>query len=97
MSQFISSGRIIDLVLLLVALEIAVLLLYRPGREKSSSTADVLAHLWAAAGLLSAAHLLIAHSWWVYVGLALSAALIAHILALRARWRSPPALRMVRQ
>jgi hypothetical protein len=89
MPEFINSGRVIDVALLMVVLEMTALLAYRARRRNSLATADVLAHLCAAAGLLGAAHLLLARAIWPYPALALSAALVAHIVALRFRWRRP--------
>jgi len=89
MPEFVRSGRVIYLALLIVVLELAALLALRAGGHKSLGTPDVLANLAAAAGLLSAAHLLIAGDPWVYTALALSLALVAHIAALRYRWRKP--------
>jgi hypothetical protein len=89
MPEFIRSGRVIDLALLIVVLELAVLLALRAAGRKTLGTPDVLANLAAAAGLLSAAHLLIAGDSWVYTAVALSLALVAHIAALRYRWRKP--------
>ena len=90
MPEFIRSGRVIDLALWVVVLELAALLLLRAAGRKALGTPDVLANLAAAAGLLSAAHLLIARDAWVYSAAALSLALVAHIAALRYRWRKPP-------
>jgi hypothetical protein len=89
MPEFVRSGRVIDLALLIVVLELAGLLALRAGGRKALATPDVLANLAAATGLLSAAHLLIAGDPWVYTALALTLALVAHIAALRYRWRKP--------
>ncbi len=89
MPEFIRSGRVIDLALLIVVLELAALLALRAGGRKALGSPDVLANLAAAVGLLSAAHLLIARDAWVYTALALSLAWVAHIAALRYRWRKP--------
>jgi hypothetical protein len=89
MPEFIRSGRVVDLALLIVVLELAALLALRVRGRKDLGTPDVLANLAAAAGLLSAAHLLIARDGWVYTAAALSVALVAHIAALRYRWRKP--------
>lgn len=95
MPEFIRSGRVIDLALLIVVLELAALLALRVVGRKALGTPDVLANLAAAVGLLSAAHLLIARDAWVYSALALSLALVAHIAALRYRWRKPRAAKPV--
>jgi len=89
MPEFIGSGRVLDLALLIVILEFALLLALRATGRKWLGTPDVLANLAAAAGLLSAAHLLIARDAWQYTAVALSLAWLAHIAALRYRWRKP--------
>jgi hypothetical protein len=89
MPEFIRSGRVIDLALSIVVLELAVLLVLRAWGRRALGTPDVLANLAAAAGLLAAAHLLIARDAWLYPALALGAAWVAHIAALRYRWRKP--------
>jgi hypothetical protein len=86
MSQFIASGQVLVLVLGVIGLELLVLLSWRAGRERRVK-AQLLAHLCAAAALIAAAELLLQRSWWGYPGLCLTAALMAHVLALRWSWR----------
>jgi redox-regulated HSP33 family molecular chaperone len=90
MSEFINSGRVLSLALAIVMLEISALLALGALRNHNRPRAapDVLANLCAAAGLLGAAELLLAHAPWPYAASALGAALIAHVLALRLRWRT---------
>jgi len=87
MAEFIRSGRVVDLALLIVLVELAVLLALRVGGRKALGTPDTLANLAAAAGLLLAAHLLLARDPWRYAALALTFAWVAHLAALRYRWR----------
>ena len=93
MADFFSSGHALDLVLACVALEILTLLVYRLRRRRNLLPADVLAHLCSAAALLVAARVTVAHGWWGSAGLWLAAALAAHLVALRLRWRAPARLR----
>jgi hypothetical protein len=90
MAGFISGGRVLDLVLACISIEILVLVCYRLGKQAQLLPADVLANLCAAAGLVAAARLLIVAAWWGYVGVALTGALFAHVLALRLRWPRAP-------
>jgi hypothetical protein len=80
-----ASGRIIDLILLLVALEITALpwLLNRLG--SATRLADLLPNILAGAALLLAVRLSLAGSPWQWVGAALFAALLAHAWDLRRR------------
>jgi len=86
MSQFVSSGQVLVLVLGVVALELLVLLGWRAGHERRLK-AEVLAHLCSAAALVAAAELLLKRCWWGYGALCLAAALVAHVLALRWSWQ----------
>jgi hypothetical protein len=88
MSDLIRSGRVLDLVLTVVGLEMLWLLATRAGRRRMHGAPDVLAHLCSAAGLLTAAHLIIVRAHWIYAGMALGAALLAHLIALRVRSRA---------
>jgi hypothetical protein len=87
MPEFINSGRVIDLALVIVGLEVTALLSWSVWRGRALATADVVAQLCAAAGLLGATHLLLEHALWIFPALSLGAALIAHVLALWWRWR----------
>ncbi len=87
MSEFLSSGRAIDLILLVVGVE-AVLLLavpQRPGR--GMPPLDVLGQLLAGAMLLAALRCALtgADSRWTAAFLA--ASLPAHVFDLTRRWR----------
>lgn len=88
MSEFISSGRVIDLALAMVVLEMAALLALRAWRSDFPYSPDLMAELSAGAGLLCACRLLIAGAAWRYPALALGGALAAHIAALQFRWRA---------
>ncbi len=79
MADLFASGRIVDAILLLTALEAGALLLLR--------RRDLLATLLAGAALLAALRLALAGAEWTWVALALLAALIAHLFDLARRWR----------
>ena len=85
MREFFASGRILDFVLTLVTLEIIVVLALRAAGKRQLVAPELLAHLVAAAGLLAAAHMVIARGSWVSVGGCLVLALSGHLLALRQR------------
>ena len=94
MLQLFNSGRVLDAVLVIVALEFAALLTIRPLRARCRLTPELLAHLWAAASLLGASHLLLTQQGGGYIACALLSALISHILAWRLSWRTPTRLKM---
>ena len=85
MREFFASGRILDFVLTLVTLEIIVVLALRAAGKPQLVAPELLAHLVSAAGLLAAAHMVIARGSWVSVGCCLMLALSGHLLALRQR------------
>jgi hypothetical protein len=94
MLQLFTSGRVLDAVLAIVALEFVALLAIRPLRERCRLTPELLAHLWAAASLLLASHLIITQQGGGYIACALLSALISHILAWRLSWRTPGRLKL---
>jgi pheromone shutdown protein TraB len=89
MRELLSTGRILDLVLAIVALEILIVIALRSGRRRSPIAPELLAHLVAAAGLLAAAHMVLAHAGWLSVGVCLVCALLGHVQALRHRLVGP--------
>lgn len=85
MSALFDSGRVVDLILALMALEavaLAVLLGWRGVR-----LAGVLVNLAAGAGMLLALRGALVGAGWPWIALALAGSLLAHVveLALRAR------------
>lgn len=87
MSELLLSGRLIDIILLLVALEI---LLLRSLRSRGAPPVlALLPNLLAGASLLLALRLALGQASWVWLALALTTSLVAHLMDLRQRWRSP--------
>jgi len=84
MADLLVSGRVFDGVLAVIALELFGFLGYGLIR-RDAAVNDVCANLLAAAGLLGAARLVLAGAWWGFACLLLIGALLAHLLALRAR------------
>lgn len=85
MEALFSSGRIIDLILVMVAFEVAALpwLLKRVGT--ATTTGDLLPNILAGAALLLAVRLSLAGTAWQWIGAALFAALLAHAWDLARR------------
>ena|SRR5208283_4269920 len=90
MRELLETGRILDVVLTLVALEILIVIALQVSRRRYPGSGQLLAHLVAAAGLLAAAHMVLSRSGWVSVGACLVCALLGHVQALRqgriAQW-----------
>lgn len=82
----LSSGRVFMLVLALMLVETLVVVYFK--RNSGSDVAAYVVNIMAGAGLLSAMVLMVGGAAPFWIGLALSAALIAHVEDLRRRWRS---------
>ncbi len=87
MAGLFHSGRIVDLILLLVLVE-AVLLGWRHHRTgRGPSLRALVPNLISGAALLVAVRLALVQSAWSWVAAALLFALMAHLADLRQRWR----------
>ena len=87
MDEFFASGRVADLLLGLMALEAALLGVYRLLAGRGPSLTELLANLGAGACLLLALRALLTGAGWHVAALWLSGALILHLVDLATRWR----------
>jgi hypothetical protein len=87
MDEFFASGRVADLLLGLMALEAALLGVYRLLAGRGPSLTELLANLGAGACLLLALRALLTGAGWQAAALWLSGALILHLADLATRWR----------
>jgi hypothetical protein len=85
--QAFASGRVIDAVLVAVVVQALALALWARRTGRGVPPASLLATLAAGAFLLLALRTALAGEWWGWTGLALLAALVAHVVDLRLRWR----------
>lgn len=87
MAEWFASGRAVDAVLALVALEAAVLVWWARSRRATgaASAGALLAFLVAGACLLLALRAALVGASWVWVAAALAGAGAAHVFDLRAR------------
>ncbi len=79
MLEFIASGRVVDLALLLLALEAALLIVYYRRTGRGSAAIDLVPSLVAGACLLLALRAALTGAPAVWIALALTAALPAHL------------------
>ncbi len=86
-AELIASGRLIDLILLAVAAEILLLYLWLPRSGSSLRLGELLPNLIAGAALLAALRLALTNAPWAMIAVALTAALLAHLVDLFRRWR----------
>lgn len=87
MADLFASGRLVDLILLVVAIEAAALLWYWARARRGIAPLDLLPNLFAGALLLLALRATLAGGGWMLVSLFLAAAGLAHLTDIRRRWR----------
>ena len=86
MQQLVVSGRIVDLILVLVVLEVVVLGYIRASRGSGIEWRALLPNLLAGAALLLALRAAITGAAWLWIATWLAAAGLAHVADLRTRW-----------
>ena len=87
MSDLLASGRLVDLILLIVVIEAIVLIVYWRATGKGIAPRNLLPNLIAGALLLLALRLTIAGAGWMAICGCLAAAGLANVVDLRRRWR----------
>jgi hypothetical protein len=87
MTEFIASGRAIDLILAMVLVEALALLAYRRITGRGIAGPDLIANLLAGACLMLALRAALAGAGWQWIAVCMSAALLAHLADLWRRWR----------
>lgn len=87
MAALFASGRVIDLILVLVVLEALALIGWRRVRGHGLATADVILMLLPGAILMLAIRAALTDAGWPIIGGWLAVALVAHLADLRRRWR----------
>ena len=87
MADLFASGRLVDLILLLVVIEASGLLLYWRTTGRGVAPFDLLPNLCAGAFLLLALRATLAGAGWMPTSGCLAAAGLAHLVDLYRRWR----------
>ena len=87
MSELFASGRIVDLILLIVAIEAIALIVYWRATGRGIAPRDLLPNLIAGALLLLALRLTLADAGWMAICVCLAAAGVANIVDIMRRWR----------
>jgi len=88
LAELFRDGIIVDLILIVVAVEAAVLLVLRHGLQKGPAVRDWLPNLLSGTALLVALRLSMAQAAWIWVAAALAFALVAHLGDLARRFQS---------
>ena len=86
MQELFRSGLVADVILGVMALEAALLLLYRRVTGRGPRAVDVAAMLLAGGFLVLALRAALTGADWRMIGVCLAAALIAHLSDLYRRW-----------
>jgi hypothetical protein len=86
MADLYANGRLVDFILVVVALEAAVLLLYWARTRRGIAPLDLLPNLGAGVFLLLALRATLAGGGWMMASLCLSAAGLAHLTDVYRRW-----------
>jgi hypothetical protein len=87
MAELFASGRIIDLILGLVVVEVMVLALWRRRFGTGPALGDLAANLASGGFLLLAVRAALVNAAWQWVALALLGSLLAHLADLYGRRR----------
>jgi hypothetical protein len=87
LAELFSSGRIVDLILGLVALEAMALLVHARRTGRGVAPAGLLTNLAAGTCLLLALRSALVDASWRWTAAFLAAALLAHLADLGQRWR----------
>jgi len=84
--ELFANGRIIDLILALMVLEVGILALYHVKTGRGIAPIGLLLNQLAGFGLMLAARCALIGGWWGWIALSLILALLAHGADLRHRW-----------
>lgn len=87
LADFFSSGRAVDVVLAVMALEAIALGIYFRATSRGIPLVDLLFNLATGACLLFALRAALTGRPWTWVAAGLSASLVGHLLDLSRRWR----------
>lgn len=87
MGTLIESGRLVELILVLTALEWGVLAIYHRRTGRGVAPADFAPYLLSGMCLLIALREALVGAWWGWIAAGLTGALAAHLVDLGRRWR----------
>lgn len=86
MTSLFASGRIVDLILVLVLIEVIAMAIVRTKTKRGVNPFDLIASLLAGIALLLALRGALTGIGWPKIAVCLGAALIAHFWDLSRRW-----------
>lgn len=86
MEELFTSGRIVDVIVALMAVEAIALSLLRQKAGRGPTRLEIAASLAAGLALLVALRFALTGTHWEWVAAALAASLVAHLTDMRLRW-----------
>jgi hypothetical protein len=89
LQELIQSGRIVDVMLVFIALEIVMVLAIRRSRGGGVPALPLLINIGAGGSLMLALRVALTDGGWQTLTACLLAALVFHVLDLLARWEAP--------
>ncbi len=96
-SRFVASGRMVDLILIVVVCEAAALIAYHRYTGGGLSAHDALPNLASGACLLLALRFALGGAPWPTIVIAVCASLAAHLYDLSRRWDTKRPVRAIMQ
>jgi hypothetical protein len=87
MGPLFASGRIVDLILVFTAIEVAFFFAYRYRTGRGVAPLDLVINLSSGIFLMLALRCALVGAWWGWIGLCLFGSLLAHVCDLGRRWR----------
>jgi hypothetical protein len=89
LEELITTGRIVDIMLVFIAVEILAILAIRRATGVGIATVPLLTNIGAGGSLMLALRADLTGAGWQWVAFFLVAALVFHVLDLRLRWQRP--------
>jgi hypothetical protein len=86
LQELVASGRVVDVIIVFMALEALALHIYHRRTSHGPAPADTLLMLLAGLCLLLALRAALTGSSWLWIAAFLAAALVAHLADLHRRW-----------
>ena len=90
LEDLVTSGRIVDLMLAFIVLEIVALLLIRRFTGSGIATLPLLTNIGAGTSLMLALRADLTDAGWTWIAFFLVAALVFHVSDLAQRWQRSP-------
>lgn len=90
MAELIESARLIDLILVMVVIEAVALVLLHRQTGQGIAPRALIGFMLAGGFLLLAIRAALTDAGWIWIGLWLTLALIAHLADLALRWQTTP-------